>query len=101
MRLIMLRQASFEKPSVFRSLSVSMREPDASIRPAWSRDREQIHLSKLTFADDPVQNGLQLCDADLHVLLAQTDAGLWSHGSRNVSFLWSLPKTHIPARLAA
>lgn len=99
MRLIMLRQASLEKPSVFRSLSVSMRE--ASVRPAWAHAHEQIHSPTLTFADDPVQDGLQLCGADLHVLLAQADAGLWSHGSRNVSVLWSLPKTHIPAQLAA
>jgi len=27
----------------------------------------------LTFAHDPVQYGLQLCDTDLHVLLAQTN----------------------------
>lgn len=97
----MLRQASFEKPSVFRSLSVSMREADASVTPAWAQDHEQTHLPPPTFADDPVQYGLQLHDADLHVLLTQTDAGLWSHGSRNVSLLWSLPKTHIPAQLAA
>lgn len=97
----MLRQASFEKPSVFRSLSVSKREADARVRPALAQVHDQIRLPPLTFADDPVQYGLQLCDADLHVLLAQTHVGLWTQGSRNVSLLWSLPKTHIPAQPAA
>lgn len=43
MRLIILRQASFEKPSVFRSLSVGMRGPDMGMRPSWSHVPEQIH----------------------------------------------------------
>lgn len=91
MRLIILRQASFEKPSVFRSLSVSVRGPDMGIRPLWSHDREQIHSRWPTFADDPVQDGLQLCDTDLHVLLAQT---CWTMVTWEPKFLITL----VPAK---
>lgn len=69
MRLTMLRHDSCEKPSVFKSLSVTY-GTNISLK-TQTLVIENVNTNESlspTFTDDSVENRLQLCDTDLHVL---------------------------------
>ena len=88
MRLTMLRHDSVLKPLVRRSLSAENRvvsrvnEPKRRLTALGFHGLLGLFLAanpktppRLTFADDPVEDGLELGNADLHVLREGEDMG--------------------------